>query len=229
MKQFAVIGLGRFGCSVAETLISKGVQVLAIDKDEEKVQHISDIATYAVTLDATDEKALKSIGIQNVDTVVVSIGEDIEASVLVVMLLKELGLKEIVAKSITDLHGRILVNLGVTKVIFPEREMAKRLASSLVMPTIMDFIQLSEEYSIAEIPSPKEFGGKTLKELGIRARYNMNVLAIKRKVPTMEEGGATAFTEETVVSPTADDKIEAGDILVVLGENSKFHKLSKLL
>jgi trk system potassium uptake protein TrkA len=229
MKQFAIIGLGRFGYSVAETLIAKGAQVLAIDKDEEKVQHISEIATYAVTLDATDEKALKSIGIQNVDTAVVSIGEDIEASVLVVMLLKELGLKEIVAKSITDLHGRILVNLGVDRVIFPEREMANRIANSLVMPTIMDFIQLSDEYSIAEIPAPKEFGGKTLKELGIRARYNMNVLAIRRKVPTLEEEGTTSFTEETVISPIADDKIEAGDILVVLGENSKFHKLAKML
>ncbi len=229
MRQFAVIGLGRFGYSVAETLIKKGAEVLAVDKDEERVQKISEIATFAVTLDATDEKGLKSIGIQNVDVAVVSIGEDIEASVLVVMILKELGVKEIVAKAITDLHARILVNLGVNKVIFPEREMGRRLANSLVMPTVHDFIQLSEDYSIAEIPAPKEFEGKTLKELGIRARYNMNVLAIRRKIPTLEEGGEASYSEETIISPNADDKIEAGDILVVLGENSKFQKLSKLL
>jgi trk system potassium uptake protein TrkA len=229
MRQFAVIGLGRFGYSVAETLIKKGAQVLAIDKDEERVQKISEIATYAVTLDATDEKTLKSIGVQNVDVAVVSIGEDIEASVLVVMILKEMGLKEIVAKAITDLHARILVNLGVSKVIFPEREMGKRLANSLIMPTVMDFIQLSDEYSIAEIPAPKEFGGKTLKELGIRARYNMNVLAIRRKVPTLIDEGETSYSEETIISPSADDTIEAGDILVILGENSKFQKLTKLI
>lgn len=229
MRQFAVIGLGRFGYSIAETLITKGAQVLAIDKDEERVQQLSEIATFAVTLDGTDEKALKSIGIQNVDVAIVSIGEDIEASVLGVMILKELGIKEIVAKAITDLHARILVNLGVTKVIFPEREMGKRLANSLIMPTVMDFIQLSEEYSIAEIPSPSEFEGKTLKELGIRARYNMNVLAIRRKVPLLDEEGETTYSEETIIAPSADDKIATGDVLVVLGENSKFQKLSKML
>lgn len=229
MRQFAVIGLGRFGFSVAESLIKKGAQVLAIDKDEEKVQAISEIATYAVAMDATDESALKSIGIQNVDVAVVSIGEDIEASVLVVMILKEMGIREIVAKAITDLHGRILVNLGVNRVVFPEGEMGKRLANSLVIPTVIDFIQLSEEYSIAEIPAPKEFEGQTLKELGIRARYNMNVLAIRRKVPTLEDGGETSYAEETIMAPSADDKVETGDILVVLGENTKFQKLSKLL
>lgn len=229
MRQFAVIGLGRFGFSVAESLIKKGAQVLAIDRNEEKVQAISEIATYAVTLDATDESALKSIGIQNVDVAIVSIGEDIEASVLVVMILKEMGIKEIVAKAITDLHGRILVNLGVNRVVFPEGEMGKRLANSLVIPTVIDFIQLSDEYSIAEIPAPKEFEGQTLKELGIRARFNMNVLAIRRKVPLLEEGGETSYAEETIMSPIADDKVETGDILVVLGENTKFEKLSKIL
>lgn len=229
MRQFAVIGLGRFGLSVAESLIKKGAQVLAIDKDEEKVQELSEIATYAVTMDATDESALKSIGIQNVDVAIVSIGEDIEASVLAVMLLKEMGIKEIVAKAITDLHGRILVNLGVNRVVFPEGEMGKRLASSLVIPTVMDFIQLSDEYSIAEIPAPKEFEGQTLKELGIRARYNMNVLAIRRKIPTLEGDGETSYAEQTIMSPSADDKVETGDVLVVLGENTKFQKLSKIL
>jgi trk system potassium uptake protein TrkA len=229
MRQFAVIGLGRFGFSVAESLIKKGAQVLAIDKDEEKVQEMSEIATYAVTLDATDESALKSIGIQNVDVAIVSIGEDIEASVLVVMILKEMGIKEIIAKAITDLHGRILVNLGVSRVIFPEGEMGKRLANSLVIPSVLDFIQLSDEYSIAEIPAPKEFEGQTLKELGIRARYNMNVLAIRRKVPTLEDGGEASYSETTIMAPSADDTVEAGDILVVLGENTKFQKLSKIL
>ncbi|MDH3258845.1 MAG: TrkA family potassium uptake protein [Deltaproteobacteria bacterium] len=229
MRQFAVIGLGRFGFSVAESLIKKGAQVLAIDKDEEKVQDMSEIATYAVTLDATDESALKSIGIQNVDVAIVSIGEDIEASVLVVMILKEMGIKEIIAKAITDLHGRILVNLGVSRVIFPEGEMGKRLANSLVIPSVLDFIQLSDEYSIAEIPAPKEFEGQTLKELGIRARYNMNVLAIRRKVPTLEDGGEASYSETTIMAPSADDKVETGDILVVLGENTKFQKLSKIL
>jgi len=147
-RQVAVIGLGRFGYGVAETLIRKGCEVLAIDTDPDKVQSISDLATFAVQCDATDEKALRAISIQNVDVAVVSIGENLEASILIVQTLKELGVKEIIAKGVTPLHGQILKNLGVTEVIFPERDAASRLAQRIISPNVFEYLELVPGYSV---------------------------------------------------------------------------------
>src|SRR3972149_576599 len=160
MRQFAVIGLGRFGYNVAETLVKKGYEVLAIDKDEEKIEMVSDFATYAVQCDATDVKALKAVSTQNVDVAVVSIGEDIEASILIVMTLKELGVGQIIAKAVTPIHGRILMNLGVTEVIFPERDAAVRLAHRLIAPNVLEYLERSPGYSIEEIAVPSKIAGK---------------------------------------------------------------------
>ena len=224
-RQFAVIGLGRFGYSVVETLVKHQCEVLAIDNDEEKVAAVSDFATYAVQCDATDEKALRTVGIQNVDVAVVSIGENIESSILIVMTLKELGVKEVIAKAVTPIHGKILRNLGVSRVVFPEREVAVRLAHSLVSPRVLEYLELSENYSIVEIPAPEPLVGQTLRESQLRNRYGVNVIAIKRKVPFLTEDGETDFTEEIKAPPLPDDRIEEGDVLVVVGSNPDLERL----
>ncbi|MBU3959207.1 MAG: TrkA family potassium uptake protein, partial [Candidatus Omnitrophica bacterium] len=157
MRQFAVIGLGRFGWSVAKTLSEKGHQVLAIDKDEELVQEASDFVTESVQVDSTDEKALKAVGIMNVDVAVVAIGTNLEASVLTTLIIKELGVQHIVARAVTDEHAKVLQRVGATKVVLLERDMGARIANSLVSPSILEHIELSPESSIIETVPPKEF------------------------------------------------------------------------
>jgi len=227
MRQFAVIGLGRFGYSVAETLIKKGYEVLAIDRDEAKIEAVSDFATYAVQCDATDMKALKAVSTQNVDVAVVSIGEDIEASILIVMTLKEMGINQIIAKAVTPIHGRILMNLGVTEVIFPERDAAVRLAHRLIAPNVLEYLELSPGYSIEEIAVPSKIAGKKLKESQIRTLFGVNVIAIRKKVARVVKG--TVKTEEIFnVSLSAEDVLDKGDILVIVGREEDLERFSKL-
>ncbi len=227
MRQFAVIGLGRFGYSVAETLVKKGHEVLAIDKDEEKIEAVSDFATYAVQCDASDAKALKAVSAQNVDVAVVSMGEAIEASILIVMTLKELGVRQIFAKAVTPIHGRILKNLGVSEVIFPERDAAVRLAHRLIAPNVLEYLELSPGYSIEEISVPSKIIGKQLKESQIRTLFGVNVIAIKKKVARVVKG--VVKTEEIInASPSAEDVLEKGDVLVIVGTESDLDKLSQL-
>ena len=218
-RSFAVIGLGRFGSATSTTLVELGQDVIGIDGDEDKVREMSDALLQAVQLDATDERALRAAGIQNVDVAVISIGEDIESSLLVVMLVKELGIPTIIAKAVTPLHGRILEKLGVSRVVFPEREMAQRLAHSLVVPNVLDYIELSRDFSIIELPAPREFVGRTLKELELRPRYGLTLIAVKRP-------GETGVV--TNIAPAADDLIQPGDVLALLGSNEKLAQLEKL-
>jgi trk system potassium uptake protein TrkA len=221
-RQFAVIGLGRFGSAMAATLAELGQDVIGVDGDAERVRRLADTITQAVELDATDEKALRAVGVQNVDVAVVSIGENIESSLLVVMQLRELGVGTIVAKAVTPLHGRILEKLGVSRVIFPEREMAVRVAHGLVMPNVLDYIELSKEFSIVEVPAPDLFIGKTLKQLELRPKYGLTLIAIKRR-PT------PAAEIETNISPSADEMIQPGDALSLLGSNERLSHLDVLL
>lgn len=219
-RQFVVIGLGRFGFSVAKTLAELDSEVIAIDWEEEKVKSVSDFVTYAVQLDAMDEKALRSVGVQNVDTAIVSIGENIEASILVVMVLREMGIKNIVAKAVTPLHGKVLENLGVHRIVYPERDMAARVAHSLIRPNVLEELELSKEYSIIELPTPKDFIGKSLKESQLRSKYGVNLIAIKRKV--IEKG----ITREVWnVNPLPTDIMEESDILVLIGSNEALDRL----
>ena len=220
-KQFAVIGLGRFGFSVAKTLAKYGSDVIAIDNHEERVKKAADYVTYSVQLDAMDEKALRSVGVQNVDTAIVSIGENIEASILVVMILKEMGIKNIIAKAVTTLHGKVLENLGVQKIVFPERDMAIRIAHSLIRPKVLEQLELSEEYSIVELPTPAHLIGKTIKESQLRSKYGVNLIAIKRKVTT-EKG---IIKEAWNVNPLPTDVMQEGDVLVLIGLNEDLDKL----
>lgn len=221
-KQFAVIGLGRLGSAMAATLADLGHDVIGVDANEEHVRQLADVLTQAVQLDATDERALRAAGIQDVDVAVVSIGENIESSLLVVMQLRELGVKTIVAKAVSPLHGRILERLGVSRVIFPERDMAIRVAHSLVMTDVIDYIELSRDFSIVEIPAPAQFVGHTLKELELRPRLGLTLIAIKRRP---EDGGP----EATTVSPGAGERILQNDVLVLLGDNARMAKLNEIL
>lgn len=225
-RQVAVIGLGRFGYGVAEALVKEGCEVLAIDSDPEKVQSISDLATFAVQCDATDEKALKAISAQNVDVAVVSIGENIEASILIVQTLKEMGVKQIIAKGVTAQHGKILQNIGVSEVIFPERDAAARLAQRLISPNVLEYLELAPGFSVEELSIPDHLSGLRLREAHIRETYNVNIIGVRKKVCRMVKGKMT--TEEVFnVTPALDDVIEKGDILVLVGKQEDLNRLTK--
>lgn len=220
-RTFAVIGLGRFGSAMAATLAELGQEVIGIDSSEDRVRDMADIVGQSIELDATDERALRSAGIQDVDVAVISIGENIEASLLVVMQVMGLGVKEVIAKAVTPLHGKILQRLGVSRVIYPEREMAIRIAHGLVVPNVLDYVELSRDFSIIELPAPASFVGRTLKDINLRQRYGLQLIAIKRLAPNGEE--------TTNVAPGGDDQILAGDKLSLLGDNERLSQIDKLL
>ena len=215
-KQFVVIGLGRFGESLARTVYDLGHDVLVIDMDEEKIEDIADHVTHAVQMDATDENALKKIGLRNFDIAVVSIGGDIQSSVMATLLLKELGVGFIVAKVQSDLHAKVLSKIGANKVIMPERDMGRRVAHNLVSSNILDYIELSSEYSIMEIEALASWTQKSLKELDLRKKYGINVVAIK-------DG------KNVNVSPGADEIIKEKDIVVALGSQQDLVKLESVI
>jgi len=214
VKQFVVIGCGRFGTSVAKTLYKMGNDVLAIDGSEEIVQSISEEVTHAVQADATDEHALRSLGIRNFDVAVITIGSDIQSSIMATLIAKELGVKYVVSKAQNELHAKVLYKIGADRVVFPERDMGIRVAHNLVASNILDYIELAPDYSIMEISSLVEWEGQTLIELDIRSKYGINVMAIKHG-------------NQINVSPKANDRIEKGDILVVIGHNDDLKKLEQ--
>ena len=206
-KQFVVIGLGRFGESVAKTLYSLGHDVLAIDMDEDSVQEISDSVTHAVQMDATDENALRTLGLRNFDVAVVTIGSNIQASVMITLLVKELGVKYIIAKGQSDLHAKVLL---------PEKDMGVRVAHNLVSASILDFIELSPDYSIMELRVLNEWDGKTLKELKLRSSYGINIMAIKKG-------------ENIDISPKAEEVLSSDDIIVAIGSADDLSNLEDML
>lgn len=213
-KTFAIIGMGRFGSSVAKNLYEMGYDVMAIDFSEEKIQEHIQYVTYAVQADCTDESALKELGIRNFDVVVVAIGEDIQASILATLIVKELGVKFIVVKAQDERHGKVLYKIGADRVVFPERDMGIRVANNLVSPGILDFIELAEDYSVAEIVASQGMVGKDLVTLNLRAKFGVNVMAIKSG-------------ENINIAPNPQDTIQAGDILVVIGHNSDLKRLEE--
>src|SRR5690625_1428421 len=213
-REFAVIGLGRFGGSVCEELSFEGMKVLAIDKNEQKVNEYKNIASHAVIADSTDEHALKELGIKNIDHVIVAIGDNIEASILTTVILADLGIKRITVKAQSDYHEKILNKIGANQVVHPERDMGKRIAHSLMSSNILDYLELSEDYSMVEVFAGKRMLGKTLIDLNIRAKYGCNVVAIKRG-------------KEMNVSPSADYKIQENDILIVIGADNDISRFER--
>ncbi len=214
MKQFVVIGLGRFGSSVAETLAENDYDVLAIDKDAERVQSIASKVTHAVEADATDEEALKTLGVRNFDVAVVSIGDNISANILCTLILKELNVPYVIVKAPDTLHGKVLTKVGADRVIYPERDMGVRIAHNLISSNVLDYIEFAPEYGVIEIIATNKMIGKTLKELQFRSEFNVNVMAIKRG-------------EDLHISPGANDKILEGDRLVLMGKNESLDKLKE--
>ncbi|MBT9133666.1 MAG: Ktr system potassium uptake protein A [Firmicutes bacterium] len=215
MKQFAVIGLGRFGSSVARTLQAAGHQVLGIDKSEERVRHNLDNCTRAVEADATDEQALRALGIRNFDTVIVGVGGDIQASILVTLMLKELGVKHVLAKAQSELHGRVLYKIGADRVVFPERDMGSRVAKNLVATNILEYIELAPDISILEFMVGSAMVGHSLRQLDFRNKFQANIIAVKRG-------------DEFSLALKADEKIEEGDVLVVVGKNDDLRRLERV-
>lgn len=215
MKQFIVVGCGRFGSSVARTLYQMGHDVLAIDSDEDIVQNISEYVTHAVQADATDENSLRALGIRNFDVAVITIGHDIQSSVMATLIVKELGIKYVVSKAQNEMHAKVLYKIGADRVVFPERDMGVRVAHNLVSSNILDYIELAPEFSIMEITALKEWHGKTLQEINVRTKYGINVMAVKTN------------NDEINVSPAARDIINNGDIMVVIGHNNDLKKLQR--
>jgi trk system potassium uptake protein TrkA len=206
--QYAVIGLGRFGSSLSMELVKLGYEVLGIDKSEEIIDEMSDELTHAIVADSTDEEVLKSLGIRNFDCAVVAIGDNIQASILTALLLKELGVKTVVAKALSDLHGKVLQKLGVDRIIYPERDMGIRVAHQLVSPNLLDYIELSNEYTIVELTVPKRLSGLSLKELDLRAKYGCSVIAINKK-------------DNVIIAPMAHDILNEKDVMVIIGTNKQ--------
>ncbi|MEO0072782.1 MAG: TrkA family potassium uptake protein [candidate division WOR-3 bacterium] len=227
-KSFAVIGLGRFGSNIAQALAEKGFEVIVIDSDENEVRELSDTVSGSFVLDATDEKSLKETGIADVDVAIVSVGQRIDDSILITLLLKEMGIKEVIVKAVNDRHGKILQRIGADRVIFPEREVALRLAESFVSPRIVDYIALSTTHSIIEIEVPVKFIGKTLEEIDLRNKYHVSLIAIRRKVPIVTEKGTPDFKEEFIIAPGADEEFREGDKIVLLGKNDDLEKIERL-
>lgn len=230
LKTFVVIGLGVFGQHVVRYLSQFNVVIIGIDKDEKRLEEAKQYINFPVVCDATDIKQLSEAGVnsKDVDVAIVAIGESIEASIYVTLLLKEIGIKKIIARALNNQHAKILGKIGVDRVVYPEAVSAEQLVRSLLSPQIIDEFNLSEDYSIAEIVSPKEFCNKSLQSLGIRTRYKVTVLAIKRKTPVISETGETDLKEEIVLVPPPEEKILEGDILVIAGKNTDIEKLRKL-
>ena len=216
-KQYAVIGLGRFGSSVAWRLHKAGHEVLGIDSNEERVEDADSYITYGIIADSTEKKALESAGITNFDCVIVGIGNDMQSSILTVLLLKEMGVKKVIAKAVGKRHGKVLEKVGADLIIYPERDMGERVANQLLSPKMLDYIELSNEYNIEEINPPSSMAGKSIRELDLRAKYNVSVIAI------IQDGEGNI-----IVSPSPDEIIHSNDLLVMIGKRMDLTKFSNL-
>jgi trk system potassium uptake protein len=217
MKRFAVIGLGKFGFHTAKALFEDGNEVVAIDSDKSRSQAVDPHSTEALVLDATDKEALSALGLESMDGVVVSTGTKISTSILICLHLQELGVKKILAKALDEDHGKILKRVGATEIIHPERDMAVRISRGLSRPNILDFIPLAEEFDLVQVGPPREFIGKSLKDLNLRAKYNVHVIAIKELIP-----------ENFLLVPPASFVIKDSDILIMLGKSENIRKIKAL-
>jgi trk system potassium uptake protein TrkA len=218
MKKFAIIGLSSFGLNIVKTLARKDVEIIAVDKDEKKVKEIKDIVNQAITMDASSKENLSSIGIREMDVVIVSTGPSLEPSILIVHILKELEVKKIIAKALSEDHEKILNLIGAHEVSFPERDVAIKIGNRLTFSNLLDYLPLESGVVIQEIAPPDSFIGKTLAGIHLRQKYNVTVVAIKSIIP-----------EKTIPNPGADFLIKESDILIVLGSQKDIEKFQKKL
>ncbi len=209
MKSYAVFGLGRFGAAVAIELCTLGNEVLAVDLDQSNVQSVVDQVTHAVVADARDPSVLKSLGVRNFDCAIVAVGDDIGASALITLCLKEMGLPQVVCKAQSHVHRKVLEKIGADQVVFPEHETGVKLAQSLTHSDVLNFIELSDNYGIVEVKTPKVWWGKTIREADVRNKCGVNIIAIR-----------DAATGEINVSHGADYILQESDVLIILGEDT---------
>jgi len=217
MKKFAVIGLGKFGIHIAKTLFEDGHEVIAIDSDKARVQAINSHCNEAIVMDATDKDRLGPLGLESLNAVIVSTGTNISSSILICLHLQEIGVKKIIAKAVNIDHGKILKKVGATEIAYPEKDMAVRVARGLSTPNIMDYIPLAEDYSLVQVDPPRAFIGKSLKELNLRAKYSVFVIAVKEIVP-----------DNFILVPPADFVIKDSDILMILGKSENIKNIKAL-
>jgi trk system potassium uptake protein TrkA len=217
MKKFAVIGLGNFGFHVAKALYHDGNEVVAIDTDKALVQAIDPYSSEAIVMDATDKEALRALGLERMDGVIVSTGTKISTSILICLYLQEIGVKSIQVKALDEDHEKILKRVGATEVIHPERDMALRVARGLSTPNVLDFIPLAREFDLVQVAPPKEFLGKSLAELNLRAKYNVQIIAVKELIP-----------ENMVLAPPANFVVKDSDLLLMLGKSQDIGKIKAL-
>ena len=217
MKTFVVIGLGRFGTAVATELSALGHEVLALDDSEENGEKVADKVTHAVTGDARDPAVLRALGVRNYDCAIVAVGVDIGTSALVTLNLKELGVRRVICKAQSHVHRKVLEKIGADRVVFPEHEMGVKLAQGLSSSNVLNFIELSEDFGIVETAIPREWQGKTILALDVRAKYKVNIIAVRKK-------GVEAFN----VTPGPDTQMEAGDTVVAVGRTEDVNRLQDL-
>ena len=217
MKTFVVIGLGQFGTAVALELSRLGHEVLALDEHEDAVQEIADEVTHAVTGDARDPAVLRALGVRNYDCAVVAVGGDIGGSALITLNLKEQGVKRVICKAQSDVHQKMLMKIGADRVVFPEYDMGLKVAQGLSSSSVLNFIELSEDYGIVETEPPASWRGRTIQELDVRARYKVTIIAVRR-------GEEEALT----VAPGASFRLESGDAVVILGRTEDVNRLQDL-
>jgi len=225
MRRFVVIGMGRFGHRLAKELTEAGHEVIAIDTREALVERVRDEVALAVCLDATEPEALKSQGVDKVDAAVVAIGEDFEANALATATLKALGVGRVISRASSDIQRRILDRIGADQVIFPEEEMAVRLASQLTNPEIIDHVELSEGHSLVQIRAPEAWQDRTLSEIDLRKKYEVNLVAIKRPVKKQTPQGEEVVEEQVLDLPMPHTKIREGDVLVLVGTTESLSAL----
>lgn len=225
MSKFAVIGLGKFGYNVAVTLFENGAEVIAIDNNPQIVEEISTQVSIAINMNSTDEKALKSNKIQDVDAVILAIGNSIEVSVLTAVILRKLGISNIYAKVDSKVHARILELLGIRNIIFPEEQIAKQLANSLLSSSVLEYIDLSSGHSVVELVVPENWVGKSLQELALPTEKGVNIIAIKYTAQSVTEDGENIIEKRINDMPGANDIVHDDDVLVLIGPKSRINDL----
>jgi len=227
MRRFLVIGLGRFGSALAEALAQAGGEIIAVDERMELVEVVKDKVAYAAQLDSMEIESLKAIGAKDVDVAIIAIGEDFEASVLTTAILKELGVKEIIARASTDREKKILELVGATKAISIEAEMGKRLARALVAPSVLEYIELSEGYSMIQWEVDDRFVGKSLAEVGLRSKWGLNLVGTRQRVATASKEGKPQVVERMEPVPRPDYVFQKGDVLVLVGQQKDLESFTK--
>jgi len=226
-RQYAVIGVGRFGRPLALTLTELGCDVIVVDSDIREIELIKDDVAHAVCADVTDEAAMMALELDRVDTVIVAIGEEQHASIICTAILKQIGVRNIIARAMSRLHGRILERVGANRVIYVEEQMGEQLAKSLLAPHIFERLDLPDGLVMSEIAVPRNFVGKSLKELHIRAKFGLYVLALKKNVPTVDSDGQNTFIEKVIRFPDPDVEVEAGHIMAVVGTDDAIENFTE--